>query len=237
MNDTGDAGSKTALVGTDCNRTVRFRFGPRQLTQCHVTALDDAYSLLERQHGVASDRELRRLGIDKDKQRRLIANGNWRRHSAGVVAASGAPVTWAQRAMAATLASSGLCLLSGRPAARLHLIDGFTEVDDVEVAIPHGAHYRAAAGVRVRRSRRLSAQDKHIIDSIPVTTTPVTLIHLAADGEDVEKALDSALRQRAHPSGCVGTSSGGAATVSFQLWCGLIGRDSIRSSSGRSAAR
>ncbi len=51
----------------------------------------------------------------------------------------------------------------------------------------------------VRSSRRLSQRDRHVVDGIAVTTVPVTLVHLAARGDDVGQPLDGALRSGASP--------------------------------------
>lgn len=90
--------------------------------------------------------------------------------------------------------------LSGGSAARLHQFDGYLDASTIEIVVPHGVHVLAADGVRVRRVRGLSKADRHVVDGIPVTIQPVTLIHLAADGLNAAQALDSALRQGKAPA-------------------------------------
>ncbi len=124
----------------------------------------------------------------------MLANNLWRRASPGVIALVGAPSTWHQDAMMSTLATRG-ALLSSAAAARLCALDGFADAKTLQIVIPMGGHDRSPAGVEVRWSRRLTTADKYVVNGIPVTTLPVTLIHLHADGLAAEKALDSVLRQ------------------------------------------
>jgi hypothetical protein len=158
-----------------------------------------AAKLFAAQHGAAADRQLRAAGFSWARQQRMIANNRWRREAPGVVFLVGAPQTWRQEAMAATLYWKGLNLLSGGPAARLHGCDGFTNVDSVQIALPYGGHDKTPDSVSVRWSRRLSTADRYVVDGIPVTTLPVTLLHLHADGLAAEKALDWVLRERKPP--------------------------------------
>jgi hypothetical protein len=101
--------------------------------------------------------------------------------------------------MGATLYSKGLSLVSGAPAARLHGHDGFADVESVQVVLPYGGHDKTPDSVSVRWSRRLSDKDRCIVNGIPVTIEPVTLIHLQADGLASGKALDSVLRRHKSP--------------------------------------
>ena len=151
--------------------------------------------LFGRQHGAASDRQLRSSAFSWEKQQRMIRNNLWRRYSAGVILLVGSPETWHQQVMAATLATSG-ALLSGPAAARLHRLDGFATTTTLQIVIPVDGHDRSPAGVAIRWSRRLTNADRYVVGGIPVTTLAVTLIHLHADGLAAEKALDSVLRQR-----------------------------------------
>jgi len=154
-----------------------------------------AAKLFRTQHGAAADRQMRAAGFSWGQRQRMIVNNRWRREAPGVVFLVGAPETWEQRAMAATLYPKGLCLLSGAPSARLHGHDGFTNIGSVQVVLPYGGHDTTPQSVSVRWSRRLSDADRCIVNGIPVTIEPVTLIHLQADGLASEKAMDSVLRR------------------------------------------
>ena len=163
------------------------------------TPEETAAKLFRTQHGAAADRQIRKAGFSWGQRQRMIANNRWRREAPGVVFLVGPPETWQQRAMAATLYSKGLCLLSGAPSARLHGHDGFANIKTVQVVLPYGGHDTTPDSVSVRWSRRLSEADRCIVDGIPVTIEPVTLIHLQADGLASEKALDSVLRRHKSP--------------------------------------
>ena len=162
--------------------------------------MDDALSRLFRsQHWVAAERQLRAHGVTWEQQRGLLRRGRLVRSSPGVVTLAGAPNTWEQRAMAATLGTKGLVLLDAGAAARLNRLDGHQTDGQLVVVAPCGTSVRCADDVIVSRSRRLSAKDRHVVNRIPVTTVPVTLVRLAALGLDPAHALDSALRRRASP--------------------------------------
>ena len=100
--------------------------------------------------------------------------------------------------MAATLAVPS-ALAAGRSAARLQNLDGFDAVETVEIVVSRGARVPQLRDVTVHYSRLLSNRDRHVLNGIPVTVIPVTLIHLAEHWGEAEQALDSALRQGKHP--------------------------------------
>ena len=152
-----------------------------------------AARLFAAQYGVVADRQLRAVGIDLRRQNTVLRQGVWRRTHPGVIALAGTAGSWRQQAKAATLAITG-SMLTGRSAARLHGCDGFGAFDGIELVAPRTAHLRRLHGVTARRSVHISLTDRHVIDTIPVTTLPVTLVHLAAGGHDAAKALDGVLR-------------------------------------------
>jgi hypothetical protein len=162
------------------------------------TPMELVNGLFAVQHGLAADRQIRAAGVSADRQRRLIRSQAWVRYARGIVAAGGAAATWQKRAMGATLSASG-AMLSGRSGARLHGADGFARHDEIEVMVHRRTHVRPIEGVTYRYSRHLSAADRHTIDGIPVTTLPVTLVHLQANNWAAEKALDGALRDGVSP--------------------------------------
>jgi len=150
--------------------------------------------IFARQHGAASDKQVRAAGFTWEKQQRMIARKLWHRKGPGVITLVGSADTWHQRAMIATLYGTGKNVISGPSAARLHKLDGFAHIDTIEVVIPFGGHDNTPEEVDVRWSRRLTNADRYTVDGIPLTTIPVTIIHLHASGLESAKALDSALR-------------------------------------------
>lgn len=149
--------------------------------------------LFATQHGAASDRQLRALGLSWQNVATLIGNGILTRRTSMVVTLAGAKQTFHHRAIVATLAIPR-SLLCGASAARLHELDGFDQHDEIEVVRTAPSHAMTVDGVRVRWSRLLTSKDRHVVDSVPVTTVPLTLMMLDSAGRSAEQALDGALR-------------------------------------------
>jgi hypothetical protein len=69
---------------------------------------------------------------------------------------------------------------------------------EIDLLIPHGRRLRAAAGLRIRRSRELqSGRDTTVRNGLPCTTLARTLVDLAAvlDRKTLEQAMESAQRR------------------------------------------
>ncbi|MET0579995.1 MAG: hypothetical protein ABW122_15170, partial [Ilumatobacteraceae bacterium] len=130
------------------------------------------------QHGVASTRQSRALGLTRRIERRLLADGVLVVAGPGVVRLAGTPVTFPARAMAAAL-TPGVMAVSHGAAARLHGFDGFGGHDLVDVIAARGASPRPPRDVRVHRTRGTIAE--HVVDvgSIPVLSVGATLALLA----------------------------------------------------------
>jgi len=169
------------------------------------------------QHGVATDQQLRRAGVTWAQQDAALRRGEWARVAPNVIRLAGTATSWHQRAMRAVLEGGRGALLGAVSAARLHRLDGFETTQAIEIILPVGGH--APQGVTVRWSRRVSGADRHVIDGIPVTILPVTLIHLAATHRNVEQALDAALRQGFSPRWL---------TEVFERWAGTPGTAAVR---------
>jgi hypothetical protein len=152
------------------------------------------------QHGVATTVQARELGISRRVERRRIEDGTLWMPFPGVLAAGGAPITFASRALAAAW-SPGVAAISHAAAARLHGLDGFDErsvPDDapIDVIGHRGAALHHSLGARPHFTR--GALDEHVttVTGIPVLTVAATLALLApAVGlGPTARALDSALR-------------------------------------------
>ena len=157
-----------------------------------------AGELFAKQHGVATDRQLRALSISSRRANTLLRQQVWTRHASNLIVPCGSLDTWTRRAMAGTL-SAPRAMLSGPAGARLHALDGFTDVDEIEVVVGDSVHVNRIDGVTYRYSRHLTKADRHVIDHIPVTVLPVVLVQLHADGLASAQALDSALRSGFSP--------------------------------------
>jgi hypothetical protein len=125
------------------------------------------------QHGLLTTEQLRTFGLSRRTADRMVADGRLQRRGRGVVAVGGSPASWHQDLAAAVFSLPGLAVASHRSALRLW---GLRSIDDeLEVTIPD--HRRAdRTGVTIHRSVDLQAEDRTILNGIPVTTAARTLI-------------------------------------------------------------
>jgi REase_MTES_1575 len=153
------------------------------------------FTLMSRQHGVASTAQARQLGVSWRAERRLLDDGALRSPCPGILTAGGAPLTFHRRAMAAAL-GRGVVAISHGAAARLHGLDGFDRHDTVDVLGAKGANPHQRLGVRVHRTRGDIGPHVTGIEGIPALTVAATLTLLApAVGiGPTARALDGALR-------------------------------------------
>lgn len=121
---------------------------------------------------------------------RRVASGLWVAVHPGVYRVAGAPVTWHQQVMAATLAARAVA--SYRTAARLLVLDGDWG-DRIEVTATGS---RTVQDAEVHHSRERVERCRR--DGIACTTATRTLIDLAGvlSPDQLEDAFDSALREQ-----------------------------------------
>jgi hypothetical protein len=157
------------------------------------------FATMAAQHGVASTRQARVLGIDSRVERRLVQQDILSRPVRGALASPAAPHTWEQRAIAATFAC-GDAVLSHGAAARLHGLDGFERHDVIDVLCRKGSWPIPPPGTIARFTRGLGTDDITVVASIPVLTIATTLVLLppVVGLEVTARALDSALRAGHH---------------------------------------
>lgn len=135
--------------------------------------------LAERQHGVVSIRQLRGpLGYSAGAVARAVRDGRLHRLHRGVFAVGHRLLSPRGECLGAVLAVGPGSLLSYRSAAWLwglsrQLLHPF----DVTAA---SARRHAPADIRVHRARRLTAADRVLIDNVPVTSLPRTLLDYAS---------------------------------------------------------
>jgi len=110
-----------------------------------------------------------------------------------VVRFLGAPRTWRQRVMLATLTTGGLA--SHRTAAALRQLDGFRP-GVIEVTTDRW-HRRRRTSFTVHESKDVIEQDCEVVDGIPCTSLVRTLVDLPAvcGVEHAGQALDDACRR------------------------------------------
>lgn len=150
------------------------------------------------QHGVFTRAQAFACGGTANTIRRRIRTGRWERLYPKVYRLAGTPVTWQQRAIAATFHLGSDVALSFRAAASLRGLPGFRR-DEIEVTVKRNRNRTRQRDVTIHwTTEPIPKEDVTIIDGIPVTSPARTLLDLASvEPEDViEQCLDDALRRR-----------------------------------------
>jgi very-short-patch-repair endonuclease len=150
--------------------------------------------LSARQHGVASLRQLRGLGMTQGRVAKRVESGRWRRVHPGVVAVSHAPLTRAVWYLAAVLACGPDAALSHRECAA-HRGLRQSNRSRVDVTAP-GRRGRGRRGIEVHSAATLRPCDVEKVDGIPCTTVARTLLDLAdvVSARQLERACEQADR-------------------------------------------
>jgi hypothetical protein len=138
-------------------------------------------------------------GMTRQQIRTRVQRGDWWREANGALVVSGTPSTWFTRAMIAILGRD--LVLSHRAAAHLHRFDGFHDAPPIEL-VSRSSHVVAVPqGVRLHRTRVLTARDVTKVLAIPTTNAAATLCMLpqVVDDARVAQALDHVLRTGSSP--------------------------------------
>jgi len=148
------------------------------------------------QHGLVTTAQLTTI-LRPGQVRHRIDTGRLERVHTGVLRVTGAPETWEQGLLAATLASGTGAVASHRSAAHLWNLAGFWEAPPLEITTPSR---------RRTRLREVVVHDSEVLDGIhvdrrrrvPVTSVARTLCDLTACcwPYEVGRALDDALRRK-----------------------------------------
>jgi very-short-patch-repair endonuclease len=144
--------------------------------------------LAEQQHGVVAQRQLRGLGISKDRIRGRLRRRQLHPIHRGVYAYGFRLVGNEARWMAAVLACGPDAVLSHRSAAQLW---GLQRGSSWSTEVTRAKGWRAPDGVVAHRAE-LPDDERTVVDGIPVTTSPRTILDLAAvaSRRQVERALN-----------------------------------------------
>jgi hypothetical protein len=107
---------------------------------------------------------------------------------------AGTALAWRGQLHAGLLDLGDDALVAGRAAAALHGLDGFAP-GPLEFVVSRAHRDRRSPGV-VRSASAVPLLDRTRVDGLAVTTTAMTIIHLAAGAsrQDLANALDSAVR-------------------------------------------
>ncbi len=130
------------------------------------------------QSGVFSRTQALESGYSPERIRTELRSGRWFAVVPGVYRLAGAPGGWNTRVWSALLAAGAGAALAGRPAGRLHRLDGVPSYDRLEVAVPINRRPRLRAGGIVTRTP-LAAGDTMRRSGIPVLTPARVVVDLA----------------------------------------------------------
>ena len=146
--------------------------------------------LAARQHGVVAIWQLRGLGLGESGVRHRVAAGKLHRIHRGVYAVGHSILSVSGRRMAAALACGSTAVASHRMAGAVHAI---VNSSALEVTVPTRGG-RSVPGVLVHRTRRLHETERCVIDDIPCTSLPRTLLDYAelATRRQLERACEQA---------------------------------------------
>ncbi len=153
--------------------------------------------LAERQHGVVSRAQARRLGADRSALRRRTASGEWDAATPEALRLVGATPTFEQGCMVAVLHAGDGAVVSHQAAARLWGLPGFSE-DRVRISKHRDGSRRRSLPAELHEPRYLPAHHRTIREGIPLTTAGRTVFDLAGCLHPLraERALDNALARR-----------------------------------------
>lgn len=152
--------------------------------------------IADRQYGVVSSRQLLQAGIPRGVIQQRVCTGLMTRVHDGVFAVGRARLDPLARWKAATLAGGSEAMLA-------HLCaGGLWEIWPKPIGTPHivipGNGRRGHRGLVVHRMRRIDPSDRAELHGIPVTSLPLTALHLAAllSRRSFERVLVKAARRK-----------------------------------------
>lgn len=151
----------------------------------------------EQQLGLITRAQLTEVRLTDDAIARMAGRRQLVQLCEDVFRVGGAPVSFAQRVLAACLGTGGVA--SHRTAGRLHPLHGFERIDLVEVTVTRDRHHGRHPLALVHTSTNLPSDDVVHIGPIPCTGVARTFLGLAALApkvpvERIRTALDVAAR-------------------------------------------
>lgn len=150
--------------------------------------------LAARQHALITLDQLRSVGQTKEQIRYRVETGRLQRLEPRLFRIGGAVETWEQRVLGACLSVGNGAVACRRTAAVLWELLNYSSDPPIDVAVarPRNPTWSSA---NVFRSTDIIAAHRTVLDGIPVTTVPRTLVDLGAvtNYTMVEDAVDRAL--------------------------------------------
>lgn len=144
------------------------------------------------QAGAFSLRQARQAGFTSSVVRSRIASGQWVQLDHTVYALSGAPATW-KRSLWVAVLSRPRAAITHLPALHLFEVPGVKAVPPV-ILVPRHSNARSDVG-RVFETDQYDRVAVTLVDGLPVTAVPETLLVMArdTDHETIERLFDQAL--------------------------------------------
>ena len=153
-------------------------------------------ALATRQHGVAAHWQLVELGLGRKAIEYRLAAGSLERVHVGVYAIGHEALSGRGRRMGAVLTGGPDAVLSHQSAAALWDLRPSSRAA-IDVTVPARGR-RRRPGITFHRVRHLDEDDRTVVDGIPVTSVPRTLLDLAevVRPRALERAFEEAERLR-----------------------------------------
>jgi len=155
-----------------------------------------AFQLAAAQRGAFARRQLLDRCADDKAIRRRLRDGRWFREAPGVYVLAGLPPDPERRLWVAWLAVGPDAVVSHECAAERHDL-GPVLVGRLVFTTHHGDHHRIA-GVTVHQLRDLLPHHVSLLDGLPTTTVPRTIVDLAAISgiERLRRVVEGAVHDR-----------------------------------------
>ncbi len=141
--------------------------------------------------------ELAAAGMTSRQWVRRVGSGEWLPVMPTVWCHAATPQTWVLKVRAAAMWVGSPAALAVLSAARWWGLDGFEDSEVVEFVVPHGR--RSKRGPAIRIIRDWSRKDFLVREGVVVTNVTRTIVDLAAFGasaRELERAIDSGVRNR-----------------------------------------
>jgi hypothetical protein len=173
-----------------------------------IDLTQQAFSILRRQHGHASVRQLDAAGVGRNARRRLVEGGALVAVHRSVLRISSAPLTFDARCVALCLAHpSGF--ITGPSGGRLTRLRRMPPHEPIHFCVAHGVHL-SDDGVVLRQSRKIGPLDVLRLSSgIVVASGPRLAFDLARDLSPLD--LASVVEQLIQRKSCTMQSLGATA--------------------------
>jgi hypothetical protein len=143
----------------------------------------DVERLAARQAGLVSRRQLRALGVDKNRVRNQLTARRWAAHGPLVVCLTTGPLSWRQKVWLGVLHAGPRCAVAGLTGLRMHGLRGW-ERGTVTVLVPQVLDVPRLPGIEFRRTRRDMAPFLWQQRGALCLVEPTALLHAAYQGTE-----------------------------------------------------